>query len=97
MNVMKKAKEIQGNMKNLKAELAEAEYAGSSGGDRVQVVVSGDLRVKRVVIAADAMKDLVLLEDLTTAAVNAALDNAKCAAQQKMTELTGGIEIPGLF
>jgi DNA-binding protein YbaB len=55
------------------------------------------MRVKKVFIASDAVEDVELLEDMVLVAVNNALDSAKQSAQQKMTEITGGINLPGLF
>jgi DNA-binding YbaB/EbfC family protein len=95
--LMKKAKDIQNNLKGMKDELANTEFCGTASGDKVQVVVAGDMRVKKVFIAPDAVEDVELLEDMVLVAVNNALDSAKQSAQQKMSEITGGINIPGLF
>ena len=95
--LMKKAKEIQSNMPKIKAEIANAEYTASAGGGRVQVTVSGDLPVKKLVIAPELAGNVIMLHDMVLTAVNAALDNAKAGAQAKMNELTGGLDIPGLF
>ncbi len=95
--LVQKAKDLQKNMAQLKADLAAAEFAGAAGGEAVQAVVSGDFRVKRVLIAETATGDRELLADLCQAAVNQALDNARNAMQQKMTEVTGGVNLPGLF
>ena len=46
--LMKKAKDLQGNLKNIKAELAEAEFTGEAGSGRVKVIVSGDMRIKKL-------------------------------------------------
>jgi DNA-binding YbaB/EbfC family protein len=95
--LMKKAKDIQSNLKKTKDEMASAEYSGSSGGGMVEVLVSGDMNVKRVVINPQCVSDVDVLEDLVTAAMNDALNKAKLEAQAKMQEITGGIKIPGLF
>ena len=72
--MMKKAKDIKANMEKVREEMADSEFEGSSGGDRVSVVVTGDLRVRRITIAPDACGDADLLADLVQLAVNAALD-----------------------
>ncbi len=97
MGLMKKAGEIQGNLAKMKEELGTREYAASSGGDAVQVVVSGDFQIKRITIAENAVKDRELLEDLVLTAVNNALMTAKAAAQEELKKATGGLNIPGLF
>ena len=94
--LMQRAKDIQKNMGKVKEELARAEYSGSSSNHLVTAVVTGDFNLKSILIAPEAMNDRELLEDLVTAAVNNAINGARQAAQQKMTELTGGINIPGL-
>lgn len=96
-NMMKKAKNIQKNLKSTQAELAVAEYNGSSSDGAVKVVVSGDMTIKRVKIAPNCTDNVAVLESLVIAAVNDALGSAKLAAQAKMKELTGGLNIPGLF
>lgn len=40
--------------------------------------------------------DLTLLEDLVSAAVNAAVEKAHAAADAHMAQATGGIKIPGI-
>ena len=95
--MMKKAKDIKANMEKIRGELAETEFEGSSGGELVSAVVTGDLRVRRIHIASGACDDPELLADLVQLAVNAALDNAKGTMQRKLNEATGGIDIPGMF
>ena len=95
--LMKKAKEIQSNMPKIKAEIANAEYTASAGGGRVQVTVSGDLTAKKLVSAPERAGNVIMLHEMVLTAVNAALDSAKAGAQAKMNELTGGLDIPGLF
>jgi hypothetical protein len=40
--------------------------------------------------------EVAMLEDLVSAAVNAAVEKARTAADAHMAEATGGIKIPGL-
>lgn len=95
-NIMKKAKDIQKNMAALKEEMAKTEFSAASADREVVAVVSGDFRVKSIVIdPAAAGKENI--SALVTFAVNAALDAAKSAMQSKMQELSGGLNIPGLF
>ena len=94
---MQKAKDIQNNMKKMKQEMAESEYEASAPGGQVRAVVSGDFQLKKLSIAPEAMNDRELLEDQVLCAVRSALDNARNAAQARMAEVTGGLNIPGLF
>jgi DNA-binding YbaB/EbfC family protein len=95
--LMQKAKDIQNNMKKKKQEMAEAEFEASAPGGQVRAVVSGDFQLKKLTIAPEAMNDRELLEDQVLCAVRSALDNARNAAQAQMAEITGGLNIPGLF
>ncbi len=42
-------------------------------------------------------EDDEMLEDLVTAGVNSALMNAKQKREEKMQEMTGGMNLPGIF
>ena len=95
--LMQKAKDIQNNMKQMKQDMAESEFEASSPGGQVRAVVSGDFQLKKLTIAPEAMGDRELLEDQVLCAVRSALDNARNSAQTKMAEITGGLNIPGLF
>ena len=95
--LMQKAKDIQNNMKKMKQEMAESEYEASAPGGQVRAVVSGDFQLKAITIAPEAMNDRELLEDQVLCAVRSALDNARNAAQARMAEVTGGLNILGLF
>ncbi len=96
-NMMKQAKNIKNNLKSTQEELARAEYTGRSSDGAIEVLVSGDMMIKKVTISPESTENVAILESLVTAAVNDALTNAKLAAQAKMKELTGGLDIPGLF
>ncbi len=99
-NLMKMAKDFQGNIKGIKEELAQEEFSGTCGGGAVLVTVSGAMQVKAVKVKPEAidMDDLSLLEDMVMTATNNALKEAKECLQEKMQEMTGGmIDIPDLF
>ncbi len=97
--MMSKAKDIQANMKKMKEELPTMEFSATSPGSQVRVTVTGDFRVKEIVLTDDALKDRELLEEQILHAVNSALVAAKASAQEKMTEITGGlgVDLPGMF
>ena len=88
--MFQKAKELQGNMKKLKEELAQAEYGATSTGGMVTAVVSGDFQLKQIAIRPEAMDDRESLEGMVFEAVTAANNAARMAVQEKMADLTGG-------
>ena len=96
MDMMKKAKELQGKMEQLQAEVSAMEVAGSSGGGLVTVVMTGKSEMKRVKIDASLLKpeEAEIVEDLIVAAVNDARVKAEAALADKMRELTGGLQLP---
>jgi DNA-binding YbaB/EbfC family protein len=95
-NLLKKAKDIQKNMAAMREEMARTEFSASSPDQEVVVVVSGDFQVKSIKIASSIAGN-ENLGNIVTSTTNAALMAAKSAMQSKMQELTGGMNIPGLF
>jgi len=97
--MMKKAQEMQSNMKDLQEKLAKIEVSGESGGGMVKVVMSGDRQVKSVVIE-DALweeKDKSLIEDLVAAAVNAATQTVEEKSKEEQQKLMAGLPLPPGF
>ncbi len=97
--MMKKAQEMQENMKNLQQELAAMEVSGEAGGGMVKVMMSGDKQVKRITIEDTlwAEQDKDLLEDLVAAAVNAASQVAEEKAKEEQQKLMSGLPLPPGF
>ena len=97
--MMKQAQMLQEQMLAAQAKLSEMEFQASTGGGAVKVTVTGDQRVKSLSIDPDAVdpEDIEMLEDMVLAAVNDALEAAEQGANQQMSALTGGFNIPGLF
>ena len=94
--LMQKAKDIQKNMAELKEEMARTEFSASSVDQEVVVVVSGDFQIKSVKIAPSIANN-ENLGNIIMSTTNSALIAAKSAMQSKMQELSGGMNIPGLF
>ena len=97
MDLMKRAGEIKEKIRTYREEAGNNEYTASSGGDMVEVVVTGDFQVKRVTIAPEALADRELLEDLVRSAMGNALSMAKTATQEALKEATGGLDIADLL
>lgn len=96
-NIMKQAQEMQENMRKAQEELAGIEVTGEAGGGMVSVVMTCRHDVKRVQVDQSLMQDdKEVLEDLVAAAMNDAVRKAEQTAQDKMSGLTSGMNIPGL-
>ena len=98
-NIMKQAQQMQRRMGELQEELANKQVEASSGGGMVTAVVSGKQQLLEIKIEPTAVDpdDIEMLEDLVTAAVNEAIKQSQKMAEEEMSKLTGGMNIPGLF
>ena len=96
--LMKQAQQFQTKMAKLQEELAEKTVEASAGGGMVNVVVSGKQEVLSIRIDPEVVdpEDVEMLQDLVLAAVNDGLARSKEMVNQGMSELTGGMNIPGL-
>ena len=96
--MMRQAQQMQAQMAKIQEELAEARSEASAGGGAVKVVVIGGSRVESIIIDPEVVdpEDVEMLQDLVLAAVNEAMDSAQAEASEKMSALTGGLNIPGL-
>ena len=97
--MLKQAQKMQQQMEKVQEELAQELVEHAVGGGAVKAVVDGSLRVREVQILPDAVnpEDVEMLQDLVLAAVNGALEKAQELASEKMGQITGGLNIPGLF
>ena len=93
--LMKEAKKMQADMEKSQAELSEKEFDASAGGGAVTAVVSGDKKLKSLVIKKDVVdpEDVEMLQDLVITCVNEAFRKVDSA---QATEL-GKYNIPGLM
>lgn len=98
-NIMKQAQAMQENMQKAQQELANIEVVGESGGGMVKLTMTCQHDVKKVTIDPELMgdsEDKEILEDLVAAAMNDAVRKVEKTSQEKMSGLTGGLNIPGM-
>jgi len=97
-NMMKQGQDIQGQINGMQSELAEKTVETSSGGGMVTVTANGKQEIISINISPEIIdsSDISMLQDLITAAVNAALKSSKDMMQEELSKITGGIKIPGL-
>jgi hypothetical protein len=95
---MQQAQRMQENLKRAQEEVAALEVTGQAGGGMVTVTVNGRHEVRRVKIDPTlAGGDLEMLEDLVVAACNDANNRISELAQQRMSEVAGGMNLPPGF
>ncbi len=96
--LMKQMEEMQRKMERVQSELAQERIEAGAGGGMVTAVASGlgallEVHIKPEVVDPD---DVEMLQDLVTAAVNEALTRAQSRREERMGEVTGGMNVPGL-
>ena len=94
--MMKQAQEMQAKIAEIQARLDEAEITGAAGAGLITVTLTGKGTVRRIhidptVVDAD---DVAVLEDLVTAAFNDAKIKMDALVAEKMSEVTGGLQLP---
>ncbi|UCE23672.1 MAG: YbaB/EbfC family nucleoid-associated protein [Candidatus Zixiibacteriota bacterium] len=97
-NMMKQFQQMQAKMEEIQAELEQTEVEGTSGGGMVKAVINGKLDVTSITIDPEVVDpdDVEMLQDLIVAAISQAKEKAQQLQQEKMSALTGGLNIPGL-
>lgn len=98
--LMQQAQKLQGDVTKAQEEIAAMECDGAAGGGLVTATVNGRFEVIRVKIDRSVVdpNDVGMLEDLVTAAVNAAGAKVRDVSKDKMGQLMGGLPgLPGLF
>lgn len=98
-NLMKEAQKMQQRMQEAQQELSELVVTGKSGGDLVQLEMTGKHDVKKVRIKPSVINDgdVEMVEDLVAAAINDAVRKVEKASKDKITQLTSGLNIPTDF
>lgn len=98
-SVIKQAQKMQEEMERVQTETESEQVEAAAGGGAVKVVVSGKKELVSIKIDPDAVdpEDVETLEDMITAAVNEGVKKADELMSERMSAITGGINIPGLF
>lgn len=94
--MMKAAQEMQGKMAAMQKEIESIEIDGQSGGGMVRVTMNlkGVLRGVKIDPSLVNPEETEILEDLLVAAVNDGKVKAEAAISERMSDMTGGLELP---
>ena len=104
-SMLGQAKELKEKMEQLQSDLGRRMVEADAGAGAVRVVANGKLEIVSVRLDQPMLASLAgegdqadqqMIEELITAATNAALNKARELIQQEMSNLTGGMNIPGL-
>lgn len=98
-SVLKQAQKMQEEMEKVQSELEDKTVEASAGGGVIEVVANGKKEIVSIKIKPEAVdpEDVETLEDLVMVAINDAIKKADDMMTEGMSEVTGGINIPGLF
>ena len=94
----KQAQQMKKKMSQVQSEIDALEIEGESGGGMVKVIVSGKKILISIDLNPEVMKeDKEMLEDLILVATNNAIEKVDSISKEKMSSITGGMNVPGLF
>ena len=107
IQMMQQAQKMQKKLKDAQDSLKEIEVFGECAGGAVSVTFDGQSKFKGIKIKPEAInaenpesvdkETLEMLEDLITEAMKEATKKASVEMEKSMKQVTGGINIPGLF
>lgn len=97
-NLMNLAQKLQGDVAKMQETLARMTCEASAGGGMVTATVNGQYELVKLEIEKEVVDpdDREMLQDLVVAAVNQAMAKMRETAQEEMSKLTGGLNIPGM-
>jgi nucleoid-associated protein EbfC len=97
-SIMRQAQKMQEKMARIQEELANERIEHSTGGGMVKCVVTGQGEVLSISIDPEALTEgHEMLEDMILMAVREALAKSSELQQQRMSSITGGMNIPGMM
>ncbi len=97
--MLRQVQQMQARLAKVQEELDEVTAEGQAGGGMVTATVNGKNRVVGIKLEKEVVdpNDIEMLQDLISAAVNTALDKVSELVSEKMSGVTGGMKIPGMF
>lgn len=104
-SLMSHAGELKEKFADIQEQLAEKTVEADAGAGAVRVVMNGKFEVRRVELDRAMVRtlagegeaaDQAMIEELIAAAVNAAGVKVRELIQQEFSQMTGGLNLPGL-
>ena len=96
--ILRQAMDVKSRLESMKDTLGNERVEAAAGGGMVKVVMTGKFEVESLKIDPEIINkdDPEVLETLIVAALNEAVRKTQDLVKEKMTELTGGLDLPGL-
>ena len=97
--MMAQAQQMQLELARAQEEIQGMTYTATTGGGMVEVTALGSGSIESIKIDPEVVdpEDVEMLEDMVLAAVNEALRGVAEAGERRLSAVTGGMSIPGLF
>ncbi len=88
--MMRKAQQMQKELKDAQEEIAKMTFTSEAGGGTVKVTATGNLRIQSIEIdpESEAATDIEVMQDLVTIAVNKALEDADKASNARVSSVS---------
>jgi DNA-binding YbaB/EbfC family protein len=98
-NMMGQIQKLQEEMARAQEKLGDESVEVTVGGGVIKAVMNGHQKLLSLTINPEAVdpEDVEMLQDMLIAAVNEAIERSQGLAADKMSALTGGLNIPGLM
>ena len=98
-DLMQQAQRMQMELAQAQEEMRSMTYTATSGGGMVEVTALGSGEIESISIDPEVVDpdDVEMLQDMILVAVNEALRGVAQAGEARMSSVTGGLNIPGLF
>ncbi len=97
--LVKQAQMVQQKMAEVQEQLGKETVEGQSAGGMVKVTMTGKGEVTAIKLDPSLIdpKEIEVLEDLITAALNDARAKSEAKANEAMAKISGGLKLPGGF
>lgn len=96
--MLRQMQQMQKKMSQMQEELADARVEATAGGGAVKATANGKQEIIEIKIDESVdCDDTEMLQEMILAAVREALHKSQELAQSRMSEITGGMNLPGLM
>ena len=98
-SMIKQAQKMQDQITELQEDIEARDFSVTAGGGAVEVVLTGKKTIKSLTLKPEVVdpEDIEMLQDLIISAVNEAVNNIESTTEAEMSQITGGVSLPGLF
>ena len=91
-DMMNQAKALQESLSTIQDEIKNISVEGESGAGLVKVAISGDSKVREVILDPDILnEEKRVIEELLAGAVNDAINKLEATKTEKMKSIGGGL------